>query len=142
MRTGADAGSWRRLRNLFGREPVAGVNPVDLDRLRCVLCLRQASSRAHRNGPDRTAPAVREVLHAAIGIGLPGGGFQPVLKRNTPLPCSGKPRASPQRGTTRPAFDLVVLQGDSDRALDNDLLGMARLGDSSRRCLAVASRSR
>lgn len=67
-----------------------------------------------------------DVLPMAIGVGLPGGRFKPILDRNTKLPA----KKTYTIGTTRddqPELEVTIFQGDSPRAQDNEYLGTLRL---------------
>jgi molecular chaperone DnaK len=62
----------------------------------------------------------------SIGIGLPGGGVRTIIERNTPLPTRKQyGLATTRDGQTE--FELVVLQGESDRAEGCAYLGTLSL---------------
>jgi molecular chaperone DnaK len=63
-----------------------------------------------------------DVLPMSIGVGLPGGRFKKIIERNTRL----SHKKSISIGTTRDdqeSIEIVVFQGDSERAQDNEYLG-------------------
>ncbi|MHB8878208.1 MAG: Hsp70 family protein, partial [Myxococcaceae bacterium] len=67
-----------------------------------------------------------DVLPMAIGIGLPGGRFKPVLDRNTPLPSTKKYTIGTSRDD-QPELEVTIFQGDKDRAQENEYLGTLKL---------------
>jgi molecular chaperone DnaK len=67
-----------------------------------------------------------DVLPMSVGIGLPGGRVKTIIERNTPLPARKQyGLATTRDGQTE--FELVVLQGESERAEECAYLGTVRL---------------
>ncbi|HZA13373.1 MAG TPA: TIGR02266 family protein [Myxococcaceae bacterium] len=72
-----------------------------------------------------------DVLPMAIGVGLPGGRFKPILERNTRLPAKKTYTLATSRDD-QPELELVLFQGDSTVAQENEYLGTLKLGDLPR----------
>jgi molecular chaperone DnaK len=67
-----------------------------------------------------------DVLPMAIGVGLQGGRFKPVLERNTALPSSKAYTLGTARDN-QTEIELTIFQGDKERAQENEYLGTLRL---------------
>ncbi|NBC40432.1 TIGR02266 family protein [Corallococcus exiguus] len=107
-----------KITKFFGRPPSKGVHPDEAVALGAALL-------AHSLGQMEGVVLI-DVLPMAIGVGLPGGRFKPVLERNVSLPAAKSYTLSTHRdGQTE--LELTVFQGDSDRAQDNEYLGTLRL---------------
>ena len=110
-------GAWReRIRNFFGREPSKTVHPDEAVALGAAILAQSIESG------DIEGVVLVDVLPMSIGVGLPGGRFRKIIERNTSLPH----RKSLTISTTRddqPALEIVIFQGESDRAQDNEYLG-------------------
>jgi molecular chaperone DnaK len=109
-----------RLRQFVGREVFAGISPEDGALTGAAMLAEGLESRS------RHPPEAREIATASIGIGLPGGRFRSIVERGEPLPC----KLSHLLATTKDSqtyLDVVVLQGENERALDNELLGTFRV---------------
>jgi molecular chaperone DnaK len=63
-----------------------------------------------------------EVVPHSIGLATAGGGFDPVILRNSRLPASGQRSYTTWRDNQQ-EMRFVVLQGDSERAIENARLG-------------------
>jgi molecular chaperone DnaK len=113
-----------KITKFFGRPPSKGVHPDEAVALGAALL-------AHSLGQLEGVVLI-DVLPMAIGVGLPGGRFKPVLERNVSLPASKVYTLSTHRdGQTE--LELTVFQGDSDRAQDNEYLGTLRLAGLPKR---------
>jgi len=68
-----------------------------------------------------------DVTPHTLGVAIAGGGVEPVIEQNTTIPTSSeKPFTTSRDNQT--AVKIVVVQGGSDRADQNDLLGEFTLG--------------
>jgi molecular chaperone DnaK len=107
-----------KITRFFGKAPSKGVHPDEAVALGAALL-------AHSLGQLEGVVLI-DVLPMAIGVGLPGGRFKPVLERNTSLPSTKSYTLSTHRdGQTE--LELTVFQGDSERASDNEYLGTLKL---------------
>ncbi|MCB9567666.1 MAG: molecular chaperone DnaK [Myxococcales bacterium] len=105
----------RRVAELFGREPCQGVNPDELVALGAAI---QAAALAH----ETEEVLLLDVTPHSLGIMIAGGYFHRLIEKNTTVPT----RAGHVYTTTRDdqsSVKLLVLQGESDKAADNELLG-------------------
>ncbi len=102
----------------FGKVPTKNVHPDEAVALGAALL---AHSLAQNEGVQ-----LIDVLPMAIGVGLPGGRFKPVLERNAPLPANKGYQISTSRDDQQ-ELDLIILQGDSERAVENEYLGTLKV---------------
>ena len=102
----------------FGKAPTKNVHPDEAVALGAALL-------AHSLGQVEGVLLI-DVLPMAIGVGLPGGRFKPVLERNTALPAAKTYQLSTSRDD-QSEIDLVILQGESERAVENEYLGTLKL---------------
>jgi molecular chaperone DnaK len=102
----------------FGKAPTKNVHPDEAVALGAALL-------AHSLGQTEGVLLI-DVLPMAIGVGLPGGRFKPVLERNAALPASKTYQLSTSRDD-QSEIDLVILQGESERAVENEYLGTLKL---------------
>ncbi|WP_375759475.1 TIGR02266 family protein [Corallococcus exercitus] len=107
-----------KITKFFGRPPSKGVHPDEAVALGAALL-------AHSLGQLEGVVLI-DVLPMAIGVGLPGGRFKPVLERNVSLPAAKSYTLSTHRDD-QTELELTVFQGDSERAQDNEYLGTLRL---------------
>jgi molecular chaperone DnaK len=103
----------------FGKPPGKSVHPDEAVALGAALL-------AHSLGQPEGAVLLIDVLPMAIGVGLPGGRFKPVLERNVALPASKSYQISTSRDE-QSEVDLIILQGESERAVENEYLGTLKL---------------
>lgn len=104
----------RKVRELFGKEPSKAADAGQSVALGAALV-----AHAIHSGEGGAAPA--DVLSMSIGVGMPGGGFEKVLQRNTPLPQE-KTHPWTSQGRER-TLEIPIFQGESDKALENEYLG-------------------
>ena len=105
-----------RIRNYFGREPSKAVHPDEAVALGAALLAHSIDSG------QIDGVVLVDVLPMSIGVGLPGGRFRKIIKRNTSLPF----KKSLSIATTRDhqeSLEVSIFQGDGDRAQDNEYLG-------------------
>jgi molecular chaperone DnaK len=102
----------------FGRAPSRAVHPDEAVAVGAALL-------AHSLGSAEGVVLI-DVLPMSVGIGLPGGRVKTIIERNTPLPARKQyGMATTRDGQTE--FELVVLQGESERAEECAYLGTVRL---------------
>ena len=108
----------KKVEAFFGKPPSKSVHPDEAVALGAGLL---AFSLGQLEGV-----VLIDVLPMAIGVGLPGGRFKPILERNTALPT----RKTYTLGTTREnqtELEVTVFQGDSQLAQENEYLGTLKL---------------
>jgi molecular chaperone DnaK len=109
---------WRRVTELFGREPNHSVHPDEAVAIGAAL-LAESAGRVD-------SVVLIDVLPMGIGVGLPGGRMVQLLPRNTTLPA----RKSHEIATTRDGqgeIELQVFQGDSPKVAECEYLGVVRI---------------
>jgi molecular chaperone DnaK len=99
----------------FGRRPHKGVNPDE------VVALGAAIQGASLMEEDQNV-LLLDVTPLSLGIGTYGGHFAKLIERNTTVPVS-KAHIFTTTRDDQSAVKIRVLQGESDTALENDLLG-------------------
>jgi molecular chaperone DnaK len=100
----------------FGIEPRSDLNPDE-------VVAFGAGLFAHL--PRGKTSAFQDVLAMSIGIGV-GQRFQPLLKRNTPVPCSSALTFKVPRSAFAQA-SIALWQGDEPELYRNEKLGMLRV---------------
>ncbi len=108
----------KAVKDFFGREPCRGVHPDEVVAL-------GAAIQAHA----LVAPAAKgqevlllDVTPQNLGIMVVGGYFQTVIPRNTTVPTSQTHLFTTVQDNQR-SVRIAVMQGESERAIDNELLG-------------------
>ena len=91
----------------LGRAPSCAVHPDEAVAVGAALLAQSLGSAE--------GVVLIDVLPMSIGLGLPGGRVKHIIERNTPLPARKQyGLATTRDGQTE--FELVVLQGESERA--------------------------
>jgi uncharacterized protein (TIGR02266 family) len=107
-----------KLKELFGRPPQASVNADEAVALGAALFAETV---------DRVGSVVLvDVLPMTVGIGLPGGVFQRVLERNSPLPAQRSFLVATQ-ADNETSLELNVFQGEDWHVASNEYLGTVRI---------------
>jgi molecular chaperone DnaK len=108
----------KAVKDFFGKEPHRGVHPEEVVAL-------GAAIQAHA----LTAPATKgqevlllDVTPQNLGILVVGGYFQTVIPRNTTVPTSQTHLFTTVQDN-QTSVRIAVLQGQSERAVENELLG-------------------
>ncbi|MBI3182298.1 MAG: TIGR02266 family protein [Myxococcales bacterium] len=108
----------QKVSEFFGKAPSKSVHPDEAVALGAALL---AYSLGQLEGV-----LLIDVLPMAIGVGLPGGRFKPIIERNTSLPANKSYTIATARdGQTE--LELSLFQGDRERAQDNEYLGTLTL---------------
>jgi molecular chaperone DnaK len=111
-----------RIRQFFGREPSKAVHPDEAVALGAALLAHSMESG------QIDGVVLVDVLPMSIGVGLPGGRFKKIIERNTTLPH----KKLLNIGTTRDnqeTVEIVIFQGDNEKAQANEYLGTLVIGD-------------
>jgi molecular chaperone DnaK len=99
----------------FGKAPHKGVNP---DEVVAVGAAIQASMLSE----DTSGPLLVDVTPLSLGIATYGGQCARMIERNTTVPCARREIFTTTR-ENQSTVKIRVLQGEADRAVENDLLG-------------------
>jgi molecular chaperone DnaK len=105
----------KRVTEYFGKRPHKGVNPDE------VVGLGAAVQAAALLDSDNDM-LLLDVTPLSLGIGTYGGHFARLIERNTTVPVS-KGHVFTTTRDDQSAVKIRVLQGESDMAAENDLLG-------------------
>ncbi len=108
----------RAVREFFGKEPCKGVHPDEVVALGAAI-QAQALTAPAQPGND---VLLLDVTPQNLGLLVVGGYFQTVIPRNTTVPTSQThlfTTVQDQQTSVR----IAVLQGEKERAIDNELLG-------------------
>ncbi len=109
----------RKVAAIFGREPERGVNPDE------VVAIGAALQGSVLSGEVKDI-LLLDVTPLTLGIQIAGGLMEPVIPRNTTIPC----RKSKVFTTAADNQDMVrvhILQGERQMAADNKSLGKLEL---------------
>ena len=113
----------RGVRELFGREPSRAVHPEEVVGLGAAI---QAHALAHpQTGPGEVL--LLDVTPQNLGIMVVGGYFQTIIPRNTSVPTS-QMHVFTTSQDDQTSVRIAVLQGASEKAVENELLGEFVLG--------------
>ncbi len=113
-----------KITKFFGKVPSRGVHPDEAVALGAGLL-------AHSLGQLEGVVLI-DVLPMAIGVGLPGGRFKPVLERNITLPVTKSYTLSTSRDN-QTELEVTIFQGDSALAAENEYLGTLKLAGLPKR---------
>ncbi|HEY7726255.1 MAG TPA: molecular chaperone DnaK [Anaeromyxobacteraceae bacterium] len=108
----------RAVRDFFGREPSRGVHPEEVVALGAAI---QAQTLAYPE-KGQTEVLLLDVTPQNLGIMVVGGYFETVIPRNTTVPTSSS-RIFTTVQDNQTAVRIAVLQGEKEKAIENELLG-------------------
>ncbi|MFQ5514321.1 MAG: molecular chaperone DnaK [Myxococcota bacterium] len=100
---------------LFGKTPHKGVNPDEVVAIGAAI---QGAMLAE----EQAGPLLVDVTPLSLGIATFGGEFARIIERNTTVPARRQEMFTTTRDN-QTKVKIRVLQGESDRANENDLLG-------------------
>jgi molecular chaperone DnaK len=103
------------VKSLFGRDPSKNVNPDEAVALGAAI---QGSMLLH----DESEMLLLDVTPHSLGIAIAGGFFQRIIPKNTTVPTSAHHVFTTVKDD-QPSAKITVLQGESELAADNELLG-------------------
>lgn len=106
------------VRELFGREPCKGVHPEEVVALGAAI---QAHALVAPQQPGGDV-LLLDVTPQNLGILVVGGYFQTIIPRNTTVPTS-QTHLFTTVVDDQPSVRIAVLQGQSEKAAENELLG-------------------
>ncbi len=105
----------RAVSEFFGREPRKGVHPDEVVAV-------GAAIQAHALVGDDVNVLLLDVTPHSLGIMVHGGGFQVIIDKNSTVPTSESHIFTTVRDN-QTSVKILVLQGESERAEENELLG-------------------
>ncbi len=108
----------KAVRDFFGREPSRGVHPEEVVALGAAI---QANALVEPAGRGDEV-LLLDVTPQNLGLMVVGGYFQTVIPKNTTVPTSETHLFTTVQDN-QSSVRIAVLQGESDRAIDNELLG-------------------
>jgi molecular chaperone DnaK len=103
------------VKSLFGRDPSKAVNPDEAVALGAAI---QGAMLLH----EEQEMLLLDVTPHSLGIAIAGGFFQKIIPKNTTVPTSAHHVFTTVKDD-QPSAKITVLQGESDIATDNELLG-------------------
>jgi molecular chaperone DnaK len=109
-----------RLESIFGKAPSRGVHPEE------VVAMGASLHAASLENPESNDMLLIDVTPFALGIDSAGGSFSALLERNSKIPSS-RTRTFTTVVDNQDTVRIVVRQGHSTRAAENELLGEFRL---------------
>jgi molecular chaperone DnaK len=107
----------RAVREFFGREPCRGVHPEEVVALGAAI---QAHALVEPAATEQVL--LLDVTPQNLGLMVVGGYFQTVIPKNTTVPTSQTHLFTTVQDS-QTSVRIAVLQGESERAIDNELLG-------------------
>lgn len=113
----------RRVRELFGREPLEDVNPMMAVAAGAAI---QADLLLSPPAAISNAPLLMDVTAHALGIGTAGGYTDLLINSNTPIPVE-RTRTFSTSSDFQTRVDIKVCEGESKRFADNHELGTLQL---------------
>jgi molecular chaperone DnaK len=108
----------RAVKDLFGRDPCRGVHPEEVVALGAAI---QAHALVTPQ-PRGEEILLLDVTPHNLGIMVVGGYFTTIIPKNTTVP-TGQTHLFTTVQDDQTAVRIAVLQGDSERAVENELLG-------------------
>jgi molecular chaperone DnaK len=108
----------RAVKEYFGREPCKGVHPDEVVALGAGIQALALTAPAREGGEV----LLLDVTPQNLGLMVAGGYFQTVIARNTTVPTSETHLFTTVQDN-QTSVRIAVLQGESEKAIENELLG-------------------
>jgi molecular chaperone DnaK len=108
----------RAVKEYFGREPSKGVHPDEVVALGAAIQAHALTAPAHEGGEV----LLLDVTPQNLGILVAGGYFQTVIARNSTVPTAQTHLFTTVQDN-QISVRIAVLQGESEKAIENELLG-------------------
>jgi molecular chaperone DnaK len=107
------------VKEFFGREPCKGVHPDEVVALGAAIAGGALTEKVDSIN-------LKDVTAHSLGIMTAGGGFDVLIHSNTPVPTQFENEFTTSRDF-QDTVKIIVLQGESARAVENDALGQFAL---------------
>ncbi len=108
----------KAVKDFFGKEPHRGVHPEEVVALGAAIQAHALTAPA----PKGQEVLLLDVTPQNLGILVVGGYFQTVIPKNTTVPTSQTHLFTTVQDS-QTSVRIAVLQGESERAVENELLG-------------------
>ncbi len=109
----------RSVAEFLGREPSKGVHPDEVVAIGAAI---QGAALLDDEGPIANRVVLLDVTPQTLGMMVVGGLMEPLISKDTTVPTSrGKTFTTSRDNQT--AVKILVMQGESDQADQNELLG-------------------
>ncbi len=113
----------------FARKPFWGVNPEEVVALGAAIQGSILGSATGRSGEaDGGGAVLLDVTSLSLGVGTVGGRVETIIPRNTPIPAE-RTRIFTTSHDGQEVVRLRVYQGESEREVENELMGVVVLSD-------------
>lgn len=109
----------RRVAEMFGKQVRRDVHPDEAVAIGAALYAESIGTFA--------GVVLVDTLSTSIGVGLPGGGFQRILERDTNVPAKRSYRVDLRPGQHE--VEVAVFQGEQDDVWSNELAGLLRVSN-------------
>jgi molecular chaperone DnaK len=108
----------KAVKEFFGREPCRGVHPEEVVALGAAIQAHALSAASAQGGEV----LLLDVTPQNLGLLVVGGYFQTVIPKNTTVPTR-QTHLFTTVGDNQSLVRIAVLQGESEKAIENELLG-------------------
>ncbi len=115
-----------KVEEFFGRAPRKGVHPDEVvamgASIQGMVLAQAAEAEEGEDDEDRDELLLLDVTPMSLGIATFGGFFTRIIERNTTIPTHAS-HIFTTAADNQTSVKILVLQGESDRAAENELLG-------------------